>query len=675
MGASHDIFFLCAEGGIRYSSLHSPMHFIRCRTIWGGVCALLLCLPAWSVQTDVQPQEGTERIRSFDSRITVNSDRGMMVRETIDVEVAGVQIKHGIFREFPTRYQDWLGNRYIVSLEVVTVERDGRPEPYYTAPTADGLRIYFGSSDKTVPAGLHRYVLTYKTDRQLGFFEDHDELYWNVTGTRWAFPIDVATATVVLPPQVHNFVKEMTGYAGSQGERDQQSSGTRDEDGNPTFRADHLLPQQGLTIVITWPKGLIAAPSGREKLKWFLDDNRAAATGLVGLAVVLLYYFVVWVRVGRDPSPGTIVPLYDPPDNMSPAAMRYLKHMGFDEKALTSAILGLAAKGYLTIDQQESRTYRLNRKAGYGKVESGLSFDEKSLVRKLFERGATVHLDPTNHSLIQGAKKALSMALHTSIEGVYFITNARYLWPGLGLTIAALAATLVVAAGQMGSGQIAATVFIMIWLSGWTAGVTLLINSVVRAWRSARATGIAGKAGALFLTLFSVPFLCGEIFGFYMLSRAVSASACLIIAMLIGSNVLFHHLLKAPTRAGRQLLDRIDGFKMFLTAVDTPAPGGSEVFERYLPYAFALGVEHAWAKRFSQALAAAAVSGHGGTSYSPSWYTGDFISASPDAFASSFAGSFSSAVSADSSPPASSSGSGGGGSSGGGGGGGGGGGW
>jgi len=103
-----------------------------------------------------------------------------------------------------------------------------------------------------------------------------------------------------------------------------------------------------------------------------------------------------------------------------------------------------------------------------------------------------------------------------------------------------------------------------------------------------------------------------------------------------------------------------------------------QLFERFLPYAFALGVEHAWAEQFSTVLAQAATADAtgSGASYSPSWYSGAaFASFSASSFTSSFSSSFSSAISSSSAAPGSSSGSGGGGSSGGGGGGGGGGGW
>src|SRR5215831_1208600 len=101
------------------------------------VLALLLAAPAAAQ---------TEGIRSFDSCITVNTDGSMQVVETIVVESAGVDLVHGIYRDFPTRYRDRLGNRYSVLFDIVRLRRDGNAEPYHTENLSDGIRIYFGSS-------------------------------------------------------------------------------------------------------------------------------------------------------------------------------------------------------------------------------------------------------------------------------------------------------------------------------------------------------------------------------------------------------------------------------------------------------------------------------------------------------------------------------------------------
>jgi uncharacterized membrane protein len=184
--------------------------------------------------------------------------------------------------------------------------------------------------------------------------------------------------------------------------------------------------------------------------------------------------------------------------------------------------------------------------------------------------------------------------------------------------------------------------------------------------------------------------------GFWLFSRAVAPSFAALLGGLAGIHVLFFYLLSAPTRAGRRVLDQVEGFKMFLTAVEgdrlriqgatvkTP-----ELYEKYLPYALALDVEHQWAEQFTEVFARVAqtdVSRDQG--YSPSWYSGpDRKHRSASDFAKAVGPSLSRAVTSSSTAPASqtsdrgpssfgrSSGSGGRGSSGGGGGGGGGGGW
>src|SRR5262249_31791291 len=163
-------------------------------------------------------------------------------------------------------------------------------------------------SNYKLPRGRHSYVFAYRTSRQVGFFADHDKLYWNVIGLGWAFPIDVATTTVELPGQASTQITGLEAYTGYEGARGKAFTTSRDPDANPVFRVEHLQPHQGLTIVVAWPKGIIHQPTAAEKRLQFIADNRPLFIGLSGMALVIAYFFVVWSIVGRDPKPGTIVP-------------------------------------------------------------------------------------------------------------------------------------------------------------------------------------------------------------------------------------------------------------------------------------------------------------------------------------------------------------------------------
>ncbi|MET0756301.1 MAG: DUF2207 domain-containing protein, partial [Pseudoxanthomonas sp.] len=145
------------------------------------------------------PVAAQERILSYDSQVEVNADGSLDVTERIAVRAEGSSIRRGIYREYPTRYQDRYGNRVVVDLQVVEVLRDGKPEPWFTEKKSNGIRINTGNDDfLPVPADF-TYTLHYRTTRQLGFFADHDELYWNAIGTGWEFPIERGSVEVRLP--------------------------------------------------------------------------------------------------------------------------------------------------------------------------------------------------------------------------------------------------------------------------------------------------------------------------------------------------------------------------------------------------------------------------------------------------------------------------------------------
>jgi uncharacterized membrane protein YgcG len=650
------------------------MQFTR-RATAAGVVVLAVGLFAFAQQESTR-QRAVEAIELFRSDITVAPDATMTVRETIRVRSSRISIRHGIFRDFPTQYRDHLGNRFVVGFEVVDVQRDGRPEPYTLETIANGVRVRIGSANLELSPGEYSYSLTYRTNRQLGFFSDHDELYWNVTGNGWAFPIEKAEATVRLPAAIPRDALHFEGYTGPAGARDRNFRASVAGDGTVEFETTRgLESREGLTTVVTWPKGYIAPPNLAERVRYLLEDNRAVWIGLAGFVLLLFYYAAVWNRVGRDPAAGPIVVRYEPPAGLSAAAMRYLTRMGFDQKTFAVAALSLAVKRYLTI-RSDGTSYTLVRNSG---ASPTLAPEERALAANLLNSSPQIELSPVNHSAVQAAIKATRESLKNSEEKIYFFTNSRHAVPGLIFSGLVLLGALFSLPGQ----QSVISGFLCVWLTFWSAGVSAMIITVGRLWKQAL-TGSSLKGvsalGAGGLTLFALPFLAGEVFGIYMLVQAGSVWFVFLLAALVGTNVRFHYLLKAPTLAGRALLDQVEGFQRYFLAVErgpmerlegpdmTP-----ELFDKYLPYALALDVEQAWSTRFAAALQRA---GQASTSYSPAWYTGPaWSSFGPAGFASALGSSLTTATASASHAPGSSSGSGGGGSSGGGGGGGGGGGW
>jgi uncharacterized membrane protein YgcG len=607
-----------------------------------------------------------ERILNFVSHIRIQPDASLIVTETIQVRAEGRQIKRGIVREFPTVYnRNGLSVR--VGFKLRSIQKDGRLEPYHTESASNGVKIYIGSKNVFLKTGTYTYQITYWTNRQLGFFPKYDELYWNVTGNDWRLTIQRAQAVVELPPG--GKVLQHAAYTGIKGAKGKDYTYAPDSKGRPTWTTTKPLTHgQGLTIAVAWPKGMVTEPSPTEKAAFWLKDNGQLVAGLIGLVLMMLYYLWAWLKVGLDPRRSTIVPLFTPPQGLSPASSRFIMKMGFDNKAFAAAVVDMAVKGYLAIEEDKDRVFTLLRQSG--PAPKALSKGERRMGAELFQSSTMLPLKNKNHRRVSGALNALKDTLQEEYEKANFSTNGIYLLPGIIIALLTLVAMVITAPDPAGAAGIS------LWLSIWSLGCYFLAIMVGKAWRNAR--GTASGMGALGITLFALPFFLGLVFGLYILSDFVTFWARFIIPLAVLVTPLFAFLLKAPTQGGRRLMDKIEGFKQYLSLAEKerlnmlhPPEKTPELFERYLPYALALGVEQEWSEQFSEVLNQA-----GAQPYQPSWYSGSsWNNRDFGGLASSLGGSLAGAVSSSSSAPGSSSGSGGGGSSGGGGGGGGGGGW
>ena len=547
-----------------------------------------------------------ERILSFHSDVRVFTDGMIEVTETIRVRAEGKQIRRGIYRDFPVEYQDQLGNDYEITVEPLAVLRDEMPESFHTQRSRRDIRTYFGRSDYFLPTGEYTYTFRYRANRMLGFFEEHDELYWNVTGNRWAFPIDQASATITLDFDVPRNAVMVEGYTGYAGSKAQEYGRYMDEAGAVHFTANKPLPTaHGLTVVVGWPKGLVEEPSGTQRIIWLLSDNRDLLIAVIGLILLLAYYIPIWQKHGKDPDEGVIVTRYVPPRGFSPASLRYIRQMYYDDKVMTAAIVNLAVKGYLTI-KKKGKTHSIHKNEITSAL-ADLAAGEAELLKALFKEDEVVTLKQFNHKLLGKAREDHRQSLKTDYKQNYFRTNGAYNIPAIVVVL--IATGLSLAAGNGPTFLVIATIILM------------------------------------FLTM-----------------------------------VFFAIIMKRPTLRGRKLLDEMLGFKDYLEIAEkeelnlrNPPEKTPELFESYLPFALALGVDQQWSERFASLLAS--IRQPNGDGYAPGWYDGKWNSSNLSKTTNSLSSGLNSAVSSSTTAPGSSSGGGGGGSSGGGGGGGGGGGW
>ncbi|ODT83359.1 MAG: hypothetical protein ABS76_03045 [Pelagibacterium sp. SCN 64-44] len=614
------------------------------------------------------PSLAREEFRAYQSDIELRVDGSVAVVETIDVNAEGIDIRRGIYRDIPVTMQGESGNKIRIALDVEGVTRDGAAEMFRVERMGDFQRIWIGNPDALLSRGLHRYAISYTMQRMVRPSADGgDELYWNVTGNYWDFPILSTQARVQLPQGA--VIRNLAAYTGVAGSTEQAVTITRDSDNHATFRAQRELgPGEGMSVALSFQKGIVAYPEGTEALLQAISDQRETLLSVGSVLLLLLYNFTAWLRVGRDPPKGTIIPLFHPPKGFSPALTHYVHKWGFANSgwnAMTAAIFDLGVKGLVKIDNPgKTLTVTSTGKRPEDKLPAG----EQVLFDYFRSKGA-VTFDKENGKDLGTKRGEFTAAIERENRSVWFNNNTGFAVVSFVLAVAMTAAMVLF------------DVLEPVWL--FVAVVVGIMAGIVSSVAVA-----AVKSGSWFSRLFVLAWVV--IFGSNLMGGALDLftglninNAAIAAGSMVLISVVFSVLMRAPTVQGRKVMDEIEGFKLYLETaeknrlnINGEPPMSVERFERILPYAIALGVEKPWSEHFEAELKRNAVS-DAPDGYVPGFYTGgrSFSSDNLSRAITTASSGMAAAMVAAQPVQASSSGSGGGGFSGGGGGGGGGGGW
>lgn len=314
------------------------------------------------------------------------------------------------------------------------------------------------------------------------------------------------------------------------------------------------------------------------------------------ITIVGLYYVVVWVWWGRDPKPGTIVTLYDPPRGMSPGLMRYCWKQRFDERVVWAGLASLVWRGLAVFETREDGTYV--RPVWPPETKPALPEDEAELYDELATaRGRHGARLAMTDELMTRMTLRMAVRVMQLERGRWFVENREAVLAGMVLSMLALMLALKPTSLE----QIAVLVLpapIMAVSAFYLFFLAQRIKELVKVAGDQITRAIASRlATMLFL---AVSCLTGVWFGALFQYIVLGWKALMVMAALTAINLLFLHLMKAPTREGRKLLDEIEGFRHFLDMVeqlpmDRPdVPEKQGLYEEYLPYAIALEVEQHW---------------------------------------------------------------------------------
>ncbi|MFK8012178.1 MAG: DUF2207 domain-containing protein [Marinicellaceae bacterium] len=609
----------------------------------------------WTLNSEVTARE---KITDFHSRIDVMENGDILVKETIEVIVENNKIRHGIFRSTPTVYYGIFFTHKNSDIIIISTQLNGDEVSHHKENLINGIRVYLGSKDYYVRKGRNTYVIEYIAKGQIKDLEQNNGLYWNVTGNDWDFAIDKARTDIYMPNLVNYDIISEDAWTGNQGSTAKNYQFSKFQDHIRFETTSPLSSKQGLTVQATWAKGFI---TNKPLAAWvFIKNNFFWLLSVTMLLLYPLYFYKTWKKVGIDPPKGAVFPQFKPPNNISPAAMQYVSNNYYDTKSFSVAIMNLAVKKYISIEQKSKKEYKLTQLNKKGNAD--LSRGEARIYDYIFRQKKSITLDKTYNSTIKTADGLLKSRIVNEHKAACFKDNLKQWIVGVGIS---LVMVLINWAHFFNFSSHALPFLIS------SFGVILFSATSLVMFKKPYQKLIAGIIAIIIVLMV-----------FISQSEKVYSAYVALVLIMVAVNAVFYHLIKAPTVFGRKLMDDIEGFKMYLQTAEQdrleimhPPEMTPELFEKYLPYALALGVENKWSQQFNNTMK---IQGKDSTSYQPSWYIGNNYSHTNFATTATAlgAGLASSVVSA-STPPSSNSSGGfsGGGFSGGGGGGGGGGGW
>jgi uncharacterized membrane protein len=499
-------------------------------------------------------------ITEYDTRMDVQKDSSVIVTESITADFTG-DPHHGIYRDIPLSGTDRYGNKYQIRHELISIsDKAGNPQTYVQSVKNGTMSIRIGDADVLLN-GITTYVIKYKLWRAIHFFNDYDELYWNAVGHEWEVPIQHATCIVTLPKDVKTGEIRTVSYTGAYGST--TSDALSDTPNNHTARFwmnRELNPGEFMTIVVGWPKGAVTQPKISQEMNWFIFDN-----GYFFLPpFFMLGLWLVWLRAGRDPDTGkSEVVSYDPPDNMSPAEIGTLIDEKVDMRDISASIIDLAVRGIIKIESEKVKgfistkteyTLRLTSSYTETRKNTALSSFDRLLIQALFN-GLGFCIVSQLSGRFYGYLPMLRDSLYNSmIDRRYFNRRPDEVRQGY---------------------QIAG---VMLAFAGIFGGIILAISNEIPAAVNIP-VGWAFAAG-----------LCGIVLA--ITSRAMPRK----------------------TKKGKDALLAVKGFEEYISRAERAEIESQErqgYFEKYLPYAMALGVADKWAQAFN-----------GLQTEPPKWYDG-----------------------------------------------------
>ena len=453
----------------------------------------------------------------------------------------------GVYRDIPVDYPGPSGSNYTLFIKLLSVTDESGEKLKVEKKTTGGF-LHLKIYVPGATDATRTVNIEYSVANGTRFFEDHDEFYWNVTGNDSPVPIEQASAMIYFPPEASGQLRAQA-FEGVYGSSQHASASVTGPSVN-VETTDPLPMRGGLTADVYIEKGVLHQPSAITRFFRFIRSNPVVTLPLWAFAVML----PMWWMKGRDPDPGmSVAPMYAPPEQMGPAEVGTLIDGSVDPKDITSVLIDMAVRGYVKIVETQHKGFLSSKDYEFQLLKDqgdwkGLTDYERAMLQQVFSGGqVTLLSNLTNHFYTALPMIKSEIMSALKAKGMYAVDPDS-------------------AHGYLAMG----------------------------------------------LLLVGLPYAALQVFGFadFLSSVPLAIGSGLIALAII---LIIGRLLTATSLKGARTQVQIKGFQEFMNRVDADRLKRMppDTFEKFLPYAMALGVEHRWAKAFE-----------GIVQNPPTWYQG-----------------------------------------------------
>ncbi len=510
----------------------------------------------------------------FDVDIIIRRDGAFEVSEHQTIRFTKGVFTKG-YREIPKRHLKTLDNWTLTdaSGNSFRLAGSGREPFTFTVDSLAGRYVVYWYFPPTSDRS-ETFTLSYTVHGGLRYYEGGDQLWWRAIYGDRSFPVQAGRVNVVAPAAI----QEWAAYT---------NNGDRWEDARTTASASllesgreiayvldrRLTPGQAFEVRVEFTPGVVAG----EAQPWQeRADAEAAAReaeirfrarwvpiltllfGALGLLFLLggpAALYLLWYRLGRD-KPVDMVADYlpEPPDDLAPGIVGALLDEQADMRDIIATVVDLAQRKVISITEEKKGKFQVSRDFTYRYENRSLpvSSFEEHLLHSLFQHGRVVKLSDLKDKFHKGLP-ALKRALYREVTIMgYFARSPERV--------------------RNQYGRLGIVLFVLAALAG--NGLWALFGEI---------TGAAALPGI---------GLAATAFGFLLLSR----------------------FMPRKTDTGAELAARWQAFKRYLRDIDrySDLEEQKELWDRWLPYAIAFGLDKQYIRKFEAVDAPA-----------PGWYIPD----------------------------------------------------